>query len=136
MNKNQTLQQTSPIMRMKKISKTKVLKNQVRGIGRNISESSNWIWITNKKQIKVKDLDTNHIRSILKSLKPSDLRYNGHSAIEWINAFKTEMTQRNQLADSLLANIFPAFNKKHKEAVKQILQDTTSNNNKHINLSK
>ena len=77
------------------------------------------ILVVNKQ---IKNLDTNHIRSILKGLKPNNLKFNGHSKTEWIEAFKLEMQHRNQLADSFLANIFPEFNKKHKEAVKQVLQ--------------
>jgi hypothetical protein len=72
--------------------------------------------------VKLKNLEFNHLRSILSSLKPSELRFNGHSANEWIQALKTEINQRNELADSLLATIFPKFRKVHIQAVQEILQ--------------
>lgn len=108
----------SPKKRKIRLVLTNLRSVKVRGVGRKYAETSSWIW--NNKSIK--NLDTNHIRSILKGLKPNNLKFNGHSQTEWIEAFKLEMQHRNQLADSFLANIFPEFNKKHKEAVKQVLQ--------------
>lgn len=120
MNQTNLVQTLSPKKRKIRLvlSNLRKIDNKVKGVGRKYSETSSWIW--NNKQIK--NLDTNHIRSILKGLKPNNLKFNGHSKTEWIEAFKLEMQHRNQLADSFLANIFPEFNKKHKEAVKQVLQ--------------
>ncbi len=118
-NKVTLLKTLSPKKRKIRLVLTNLKSVKVKGVGRKYTESSNWIW--NNKQIK--NLDTNHIRSILKGLTPdNNLKYMGHSKTEWIQAFKLEMQHRNQLADSFLANIFPEFNKKHKEAVKQVLQ--------------
>jgi hypothetical protein len=116
------VQTLSPKKRKTKLVLTSLKQTKVKGIGRKYNQSSDWLWMNKNGAIKVKNLEFNHIRSILSSLKPSELRFNGHSANEWIKALKTEMDQRNELADSLLATIFPKFRKVHTEAVQAVLQ--------------
>lgn len=118
--KSATLQPTilTPRERIEKLNSN----TKVKGIGRKYNQSSDWLWMNKYGSIKLKNLEFNHLRSILSSLKPSELRFNGHSANEWIQALKTEINQRNELADSLLANIFPKFRKVHTQAVQEILQ--------------
>jgi len=119
MNSTILLQKTqTPKERIEKLNSNTIVK----GIGRKYNQSSDWLWMNKYGSIKLKNLEFNHLRSILSSLKPSELRFNGHSANEWIQALKTEINQRNELADSLLANIFPKFRKVHTQAVQEILQ--------------
>jgi len=112
-----TIQQVkSPKERLSKLSINKAES----GLMRKFNESSNWKW----GEFTLKHMDTNHIRSCIKQLqRNSEGNTHNHTKKEWLDAFKTELQYRNELADSFMFMKFPEFQKKFKQAVKNAIQE-------------
>ena len=96
------------------------------GLMRKLTQSSYWKW----SDQTVKFMDTNHIRSCIKQLQRySEGSTHGHTKKEWLEAFKTELKFRNELADCYMFMKFPEFQKKFKQAVKIAIQEDQNQTN-------
>lgn len=75
------------------------------------------LWITREGSINIRRMDTSHLYNSIRTIQTNKSdKYNGYENNQWLTAFKSELTRRNQLFDRVIA-IFPKFNTEYRSIV-------------------
>ncbi len=82
-----------------------------------IENHTNMIWETKQGPVRLKNMDTVHIRNTMKTVKNGNGgAFCGHSSQDWLIAMKLELQRRDSIGDRVLSS-FPTFFKEFNRVI-------------------
>ncbi len=100
-----------------------------------IENHTNMIWETKQGPVRLKHMDTIHIRNTIKTVKNGNGgAFCGHSSQDWLIAMKLELERRDKIGDKILS-LFPKLHKEFNNVINnhqiQLKSFTTKNIREH-----